>query len=179
MDDMIEMIQDILVLAKTKSGEPMGEIGVLDVATELKACGEKYREQAEQKELDLRIQCTAESLPVRIDHQGCRLILSNLISNAVKYTQAGSVRIAAHTCGTWVTVEIQDTGMGIPEKDIPKLFREFFRASNAKKSNINGTGVGLAGVKSIVERFDGQLELQSVENQGSTFTIRLPLHKVG
>jgi two-component system sensor histidine kinase SenX3 len=65
--------------------------------------------------------------------------------------------------------------MGIPEKDIPKLFREFFRASNAKRSAIPGSGVGLAGVKNIVERFSGQLEIQSVENQGSTFTVRLPI----
>ena len=66
--------------------------------------------------------------------------------------------------------------MGIPEAEIGQVFREFFRASNARQSRIAGTGVGLAGVKELVERFDGQLELVSEENQGSSFTVRLPLY---
>ena len=75
-------------------------------------------------------------------------------------------------------LEVKDTGLGIPEDDIPKLFTEFFRASNARRSQIKGTGVGLAGVKQIVERFKGELELVSQENKGSTFTVRLPLYSV-
>jgi signal transduction histidine kinase len=66
--------------------------------------------------------------------------------------------------------------MGIPRADIPHLFREFFRASNARKQGISGTGVGLAGIKSLVERFQGVMELESAENEGSTFIVRLPLH---
>ena len=70
-----------------------------------------------------------------------------------------------------------DTGIGIPADEQPKLFTEFFRASNARRSRIKGTGVGLAGVKELVERFEGEMELASQENQGSVFTVRLPLHE--
>jgi two-component system phosphate regulon sensor histidine kinase PhoR len=65
--------------------------------------------------------------------------------------------------------------MGIPEAEIGRIFVEFYRASNARGSQIPGSGVGLAGVKELVERFDGQLELVSEENRGSAFTVRLPL----
>jgi two-component system phosphate regulon sensor histidine kinase PhoR len=65
--------------------------------------------------------------------------------------------------------------MGIPEAEISRIFAEFYRASNARRSQIPGTGVGLAGVKELVERFDGELELVSEEGRGSAFTVRLPL----
>ena len=73
-------------------------------------------------------------------------------------------------------LQVADSGIGIPKDDISQLFKEFFRASNAKRQNIQGTGVGLAGVKHIVERFGGELELHSRENEGSVFTVRLPLY---
>jgi signal transduction histidine kinase len=114
---------------------------------------------------------------VRIDLQGYRFILSNLVSNAVKYTPAGSVQVALRETGPWAVLEVKDTGIGIPEEDIPRLFSEFFRASNARRSQIEGTGVGLAGVKELVERFGGGLELASKEHAGSVFTVRLPLHR--
>ncbi len=99
---------------------------------------------------------------VRMDWQGYHLILSNLVSNAVKYTQAGSVEVSLRSQEPWAVLQIKDTGMGIPEADIPQLFNEFFRASNAKRSKIEGTGVGLAGVKELVERFGGELALDDL-----------------
>lgn len=176
MDEMIELIQDILVLAKLKSGEPMGEIAVLNLAEEVDQCCRKHAEEAEGKGLTFDVALPEESVPVRIDAQACRLVLSNLVSNGLKYTPAGSVHVSLGHEAPWAVLAVRDTGIGIPEKDIPRLFREFFRASNAKSSNIRGSGVGLSGVKDIVERFGGQMSLESVENKGSTFTVRLPLH---
>jgi signal transduction histidine kinase len=112
---------------------------------------------------------------VRIDLQAYHLILSNLVSNAIKYTPAGSIQVLLHKEGPWAVLKVKDTGIGIPEAQITRIFTEFFRASNARRSQIPGTGVGLAGAKELVERFDGELELVSEENRGSTFTVRLPL----
>ena len=74
-------------------------------------------------------------------------------------------------------LEVRDTGIGIPKDDIPKLFEEFFRASNARRNQIQGAGVGLTAVKNLVERLGGELEVASEENVGSRFTVRLPLCK--
>jgi len=113
---------------------------------------------------------------VRIDLNGYKLLSSNLISNGVKYTSSGSVKVALEQNEKWAILKIKDTGMGIPKKDIPNLSTEFYRASNARQSQIMGTGVGLAGVKDLVTRFGGQLELKSEENKGSEFIVRLPLY---
>jgi hypothetical protein len=106
-------------------------------------------------------------LPPGADREG-------YVSNAVKYTESGRVELNVRGDDEWATVEVADTGMGIPEKDVPLMLCEFFRASNAKRPRQGGTGVGLAGAKRLVERFGGEIEFRSVENEGPTFTIRLP-----
>jgi signal transduction histidine kinase len=177
MDQLLTLVQDILELSRIKAGQPLGEIIVYDLTTETKAIGEPYLDEAEMKGLSMTMSLSENPLPVRIDQQGYRLIASNLISNAIKYTPAGSVKVDLRQEESWAVLEVVDTGLGIPEDEIPKLFGEFFRASNARKSQIQGTGVGLAGVKELVERFGGQLEVASQENKGSTFVARLPLNK--
>ena len=174
MDEMLELTTEMLSLARMKSGGPMSEIVELDFAAEVREVAEGYRDQAEGKGLALEIELDMNA-PVRMDRKALRLAVSNLVSNAVKYTPTGRVTVRLSRRDRWAELNVSDTGMGIPEADLPNLFREFFRASNARKSSIPGTGVGLAGIKSIIERFDGQLAVDTAEGQGSTFTIRLPL----
>ncbi len=175
MDEMLELISEILILAKVKSGETMGEIAVLDLSDLTAEVCEQYRPHADRKGIALELELPEETLPVRIDVKGCGLILSNLVSNAVKYTPEGYVKLRLCRRDGWAELEVRDSGIGIPEQDMPKLFKEFYRATNASKHGIQGSGVGLASIKNIIERFDGELTLQSVENGGSTFTVRLPL----
>jgi signal transduction histidine kinase len=177
MDEMLELISEILVLAKVKSGETMGEIAVLDLSALTAEVCEQYRPQADQKGVSLSIELPDDPLSIRIDVKGCGLVLSNLISNAVKYTKEGGVEVRLHRQEGWAVLDVRDSGIGIPEQDLPKLFKEFYRATNASKHGISGSGVGLASIKNIVERFDGELALQSVENEGSTFTVRLPIYE--
>jgi signal transduction histidine kinase len=80
-----------------------------------------------------------------------------------------------HQVDECVRVTIADTGMGIPADELPHLFQEFFRASNAKASQATGTGLGLAIVKDLVERYDGRLEVESEAGEGTTFIVLLPL----
>ena len=175
MDDMIELINDMLDLAKAKAGGPMGRIDVLDLAAETRGQIQRHRPMAEQKDLALHVELPDAPLPVRFDSKGLALVVSNLLSNAVKYTLEGAVRVSLTRQDGWAELTVADTGIGIPEKDLAKLFREFFRASNAKKNRIGGSGVGLALVKQMVERFGGRLTLASRENEGSTFTVRFPI----
>jgi signal transduction histidine kinase len=176
MDQLLVLVEDILQMSRIKSGRPLGEVDVCNLVDETKRTFENYKEEAESKRLEYKLEAPDTPIPVRIDLNGYRLISSNLISNGVKYTSSGSVHVVLEHNKKWASLKIQDTGMGIPQKDIPNLFTEFYRASNARKSNIMGTGVGLAGVKDLVERFGGKLELITEENKGSEFIVRLPLY---
>ena len=177
LDHLLAMIRDLLELAKIKGGEPLGEVAVLDAAAAARQALQSYDELAAAKGLDLQAELPAEPLPVRFDSGGLQLVLSNLLSNAIKYTDTGRVRLGLGRSDEEAILEVTDTGIGIPAADVPKLFGEFFRAANARKRRIPGSGVGLAGVKRIVERFGGTLELDSRENEGTTITVRLPAHE--
>ena len=176
MRHLLDLIGDMLELAKVKSGDPLGDISVLDLVAETKKVCAPYIVQAENKGLSIEVKCPEAPLQVRFDCQGYDLILSNLVSNSVKYTDKGFVKVSLRRQDSWAVLQVADSGIGIPESDIPQLFKEFFRASNAKRLHIQGSGVGLTGVKHIVERFGGELELESKENEGSTFSVRLPLY---
>lgn len=175
MTQLMALIKDLLDLARVKSGDPLGAIAVLDLVAVTRAGCEPYREQAELKGLELALDLPDVPVRARFDSQGYGLVLSNLVSNAVKYTSAGGVTVSVRAVAPWAELRVADTGIGIPAADVPKLFGEFFRASNARAQKIEGTGVGLAGVRSLVERFGGELALDTRENEGSTFIVRLPL----
>jgi len=108
-------------------------------------------------------------------------VMENVVSNALKYTpERGTVKVAFSRSGTnSVRIVVQDTGIGIPANEQDKLFRSFFRASNAKKTTTSGTGLGLALVKQTVERHGGQISVTSEEGQGTTVVIDLPVHQSG
>jgi two-component system phosphate regulon sensor histidine kinase PhoR len=102
-------------------------------------------------------------------------VLLNLIDNAIKYTPAGGhVDIRAKFVEGWVVVEVSDTGIGILQQDIPRLFERFYRTDKARSRQSGGTGLGLAIVKHIVERHNGELWVRSDYNHGSTFGFALP-----
>ncbi|MGD2146091.1 MAG: GAF domain-containing sensor histidine kinase [Anaerolineae bacterium] len=177
MDELLLLVDDILRLSQIKAGQPLGDIAVHDLVVKTRSDCEPYLDEATAKGLSLNLDLPTSPVLVRIDLQAYHLILSNLVSNAVKYTPAGTVQVLLKEEAPWAVLQVTDTGLGIPKDDIGRIFTEFFRASNARRSKIPGTGVGLAGVKELVERFHGELELASEENRGSTFTVRLPLEE--
>jgi signal transduction histidine kinase len=133
-----------------------------------------YEEEAAAKGLSMTIDVSKAPSSVRITPQAYRLILSNLVSNAIKYTPSGWVRVILRREGDGVVLEVCDSGIGIPSPDMDQLFTEFFRASNARSARIPGTGLGLAGVKALVDRCGGELDVKSRQQRGSQFTVRLP-----
>jgi signal transduction histidine kinase len=103
-----------------------------------------------------------------------RYVIRNLLANAIKYSPKQSpVSVNVHCEAEWMVIAISDKGIGIPEKDLEKLFTPFFRASNT--TTISGTGVGLSIVKEFIDAHGGTIEVQTQQNEGSTFTVRLPL----
>ncbi len=170
------LIDDLLDLAAGKadvlSSAERGLVSLNDVLRDVYA---RYAAPAQDKGLKLYCECPDEALHVWGDKSELDRIANNLVSNAVKYTQRGEVRLRAERTDGFVRVVVADTGIGIPQDAMPHLFEEFFRAPNAKKTAQTGTGLGLAIVKDLVERYDGTIEVQSVEGQGTTFTLMLPL----
>lgn len=175
MDQLLNLVDDIVHLSCVKAGDPLGEPVVFDLVAVSRSICEPYLEEASVKGLAMTLDLPKSPVWVRMAEQAYRLILSNLVSNAVKYTPDGSVRVVLRREETWAILEVKDSGIGIPSDEISRLFTEFFRASNARRGHIPGTGLGLAGVKALVERCGGEVEVASEEKMGSRFTVRLSL----
>lgn len=134
-----------------------------------------FRSYAEAKQIQLSYEKNFTFLNVWFDKEKMDSILKNIISNALKYTpEGGSVTITAtDTSGNW-TVEVNDTGIGIPSKEQKKLFRAHFRASNAINSKITGSGIGMVLVAKLVKYHKGKITLDSTEGKGTTIKVTFP-----
>lgn len=135
----------------------------------------EFQNYAEHKKIELTFQCNFSYLNVWFDKHQMESILKNLLSNALKYTmEGGKVTVTATTNNKNWSIEVKDTGIGIPEKEQKRLFKLFFRGSNAINSKITGSGIGLLLVWKLVARHKGVINVKSVEHQGSTFKITFP-----
>ena len=105
-------------------------------------------------------------------------MFDNLVGNAVKYTRVGGIRVDLARAGESAQIVVADTGIGIPTDEQPRLFEEFFRASNAKAVEERSTGLGLTIVRDLVARSGGRIAVESVENQGTTVTVSMPLARI-
>jgi signal transduction histidine kinase len=113
---------------------------------------------------------------VRVDLQKVSIVVSNLLSNAIKYTKNnGKVRVKVGPCPLGAQVKIQDSGIGISQEELPKIFTKFYQAGNTDRLKSRGTGVGLALVKAFAEGHGGRVSAESTVDRGSTFTVELPV----
>jgi PAS domain S-box-containing protein len=135
-----------------------------------------YSPQAKEKELELTFNLPPKLPQLKGDRDKIMLALHNLIGNALKYTPSGG-KVAVNVTSTpkSLTVEVQDSGIGISEEDAAKLFQKFYRAKDPRVGKITGTGLGLALAREVVRLHGGDITVDSQLNQGSTFTISIPL----
>jgi len=120
---------------------------------------------------------------VQVDPQRMTQVLDNLVMNALRYTPEGSqitISTAAKSSGgrDWATVSVEDTGISIPEEELPHIFDRFFRGEHPRQMQVSGTGLGLAIVKEIVDLHNGKVTVESEAGQGSLFTIWLPAKQI-
>lgn len=170
-----EMVEDLLDLAATKTVDLDEPVGRLPLQPVLKSVVDRLTPEAKAKGLKLVIDVPFEVLAVRATETGVKRVLENLIGNAIKYTpQGGSVKVCVVERPGGVVITISDTGIGIPEEDLPRLWRDFYRASNARDSGIPGTGLGLSIVRQFVDHFGGMISVQSTVGEGTTFKVTLP-----
>lgn len=169
------LIEDLLVLNKIEATGLQSSTEDVDVDALLAGVADLLRPVADAAGVSLVVDPVDPDLSIRVDRGQLERSLINLGSNAVKFTPAGGrATIAATQVEDQVVITVTDTGIGIPEKDLPALFDRFFRASNATAAAIPGTGLGLAIVRAIVEGHGGELQVDSVEDQGTVMTVVLP-----
>ena len=175
---MTELIDDLLDAARIEAGIDM-EAEPCAVAPLINQVVNQFEEQIQSKQLELDVEIDANLPFVMGNIRRLRQVLSNLISNAIKYTPHGG-RISVRTNCNYeeLVISIRDTGIGIPLTDQPHIFDKFYRVEHPEVASVKGTGLGLAITRSIVEQLGGRIWVQSEVNKGSTFSFALPIINV-
>jgi PAS domain S-box-containing protein len=172
---MVRMLDDILLLGRVDAGRLVFRPAPVDLLALCRRVVEETRRAAGDHKPGLAVELTVQgacSRPI-LDENLLRHILSNLVSNALKYSPMGScVRVDVASDFRQVTLSVADQGIGIAAEDLPRVFQAFYRASNV--DNIAGTGLGLAIVKAAVKLHGGTVEVESRVGEGSRFTVTLP-----
>ncbi|XWX04221.1 CHASE2 domain-containing protein [Aggregatilineales bacterium SYSU G02658] len=174
-DEMYMLISELLDLEQLRS---TGELNLepLEFNDLVRTVAQRHEPDVYRREQHYTLDLAPDPLPVKVDGRKLSQAIANLIGNAIKYTPDGgsiTVRVCAHD--GMARLEVHDTGYGIPAEALPNLFSEFFRAKTAATQHIKGTGLGLSLVKQIVTAHSGRVWAESVEGQGSTFYLEIPL----
>ena len=171
-----QTIGELLEVARVRDRSVEIEDVVVDLAALAERTERLFREEAQRRSLAFEVIVDDGLPPVDSGVGLLDRVMENLVSNAIKYTpEGGKVGVRFQGDGpSAVRVTVSDTGIGIPQAEQGRLFREFFRASNARRLSAEGTGLGLVFVKQTIDRHDGTLELTSEEGRGTTITVRLP-----
>jgi two-component system, OmpR family, sensor histidine kinase SenX3 len=167
-------IDDLLELSRIEAEEAPSREPV-PVHLVIAEAVERVRPAAEQRGIEIHVTEPPRHLSILGHRRQVVSALYNLLENAVKYSDAGSaVEVGAATDGTWVDVQVADAGIGIPTRDLDRVFERFYRVDRARSRESGGTGLGLAIVRHVASNHGGRVSVASHEGEGSTFTLRLP-----
>jgi signal transduction histidine kinase len=170
------LIEDLLTLSKVESESFRTTFDVLDLNHLVSDVAHDLRVTAARRDITIAEAVSPRPMVVRGDAAQLSRALLNLVANAVKFSHdGGEVVVRVRQSGAEAQVEVADRGIGIPAEDLPNLATRFFRASNAVDAEIVGTGLGLRIVKTVLDNHNGRLEVTSVEGEGTTARIVLPL----
>jgi signal transduction histidine kinase/streptogramin lyase/ActR/RegA family two-component response regulator len=172
---LTKLLNEALDLSKVESGKLVLESGEFALRDVVEVVTELMRPNAERKGLALHVALPPHGLRLRGDARRVQQILMNLVSNAVKFTSQGSVRIEARRNEGLLELQVADTGPGIPRDRWEDLFQPFVQIGEPASPQNGGTGLGLAICRALVEAMGGSIEVDSAPDQGSRFTVRLPL----
>ncbi len=173
---LLGLINDVLDLSKIEAGQLTLSLGEYSMEDVVRTAVHALESLASEKRLAMKIEISP-GLPIgRGDAQRLTQVLLNLVGNAIKFTEAGEVRVEARTADEAFLVSVSDTGPGIAEGDRLRIFEEFQQADSSNTRKKGGTGLGLAIAKRIVEIHGGRIGVESSVGQGSTFWFRLPIH---
>ena len=175
IDRETEIINDLLTLVKMDKGAADGmEVASVDMGSFVERIMERLTPIAKKAEVELILE-VIHPVSADINETKFTLAVSNLIENGIKYNHpGGSVRAKIDGDYQFCTIEVTDTGIGIPEESLPHIFERFYRVDKSHSREIGGTGLGLAITRSVVLMHRGAIKADSVEGEGTTFTVKIP-----
>ncbi|GIP22345.1 cell wall metabolism sensor histidine kinase WalK [Paenibacillus sp. J22TS3] len=177
---MIRLVTDLLHLSRLDSKESPLRMQMTGIAEMLDEVADRFSFQMQEKEIDIHVEVEQGIHKVALDRDQIDQVLDNLISNAMKYTAGGSIAIKARsTEDGMLAISVQDTGIGIPKKDLDRIFERFYRVDKARSRNMGGTGLGLSIAREIVKAHGGTISLESELGKGTTVTFTLPMEMRG
>jgi two-component system phosphate regulon sensor histidine kinase PhoR len=177
---MIDLINDFLSVSKLEMGTYAANLEKINLTNFFSSVVEEFSEKISGKNINLERKNNPPQLVIKTDSRLLHIIVSNLVSNSVKYSEtSGNLLISYELTGTNLHIQIADDGIGIPEKELDNLFTKFYRATNAQEHQTEGTGLGLYIVKQSVEQLGGEIKVVSDTNKGALFAVDLPVEVIG
>ena len=175
-DRLQDLIQDLISLSRIESGRQAYDIATVNVADIVTACIAEHQGAANLKRIRLSCSRIQHDLRIQADEEGLAQITNNLVGNAIKYTPAGGeVTVSLRHQDSIICMDVRDTGIGIGEEHLTRVFERFYRVDKARSRELGGTGLGLAIVKHLTQAFGGTVSVTSQPTRGSTFTVQIPI----
>jgi signal transduction histidine kinase len=172
------MVNDLFEMSKLQVGEFELNKEIADIQTVIEKVVNNLKPAATKKNISVILDFQPDLPPVEIDVKRMEQVFYNLIENGIKYSNEGKMSIRAFAKEDFIAIEIEDTGIGIPEKDLPKIWDRFYRVEQSRTRKSGGTGLGLYVSKKIIESHDGTVHVTSKVNAGSVFKVILKKAKI-
>jgi len=175
---LARLTEDLLTLSRIEQKRKKFEFEIHFANGLIRDAVEMVRPIAGKRDISIVEEPGDEDAIVWCDSEAVSQVLSNLLDNAIKYTSAGGqITVGAQRAGKTIEFFVRDTGMGIPEEDLPRLFERFYRVDKARSRELGGTGLGLSIVKHLVAAHNGTIRVESTVGKGSTFFFTLPVEE--
>ena len=172
---LLKLVNALLDFSRIEGGRVEPDLASVDLATLTAEIASTFRSLMERGGLRFTVDCPPLERPVAVDHEMWEKVVLNLLSNAFKYTPAGEVAVSLRGEGDRVELRVRDTGVGIPEHELARVFERFHRVQGARGRTHEGAGIGLALVHELVKLHGGTVTVTSREGVGSTFAVSLPI----
>jgi PAS domain S-box-containing protein len=172
---LLKLVNSLLEFSRIEAGRVQASYEPVDLALLTAELASNFRSACEKAGLVLDVDCAAVGEPVYVDRDMWEKIVLNLLSNAFKFTFEGRIIVALRRDGDHVALSVRDTGTGVPEHEITRLFDHFHRVEFARSRTDEGSGIGLALVQELVKLHGGTVRVASAYGEGSTFTVMIPL----
>jgi len=173
-ENTLDLVDDLLRYSRLQTALDVDRFEAVELAEIVRAAADMFRAQAEEK--GIRMEAEVAATPVRGVRDRLIDLVNNLVSNAIRYTgEGGIVTIRAGCEGGGAVLAVSDTGIGIPPDELPRIFDEFYRGEQAKRSVQHGTGLGMTIVRRVVDLHQGRIDVDSEPGRGTTFRVALPI----